>query len=351
MIRSGDVEIDEASYTAKLDGRSLDLTFKEFELLKYIVQHPGRVFTRQQLLQEVWGYDYFGGTRTVDVHVRRLRAKLGPERESLIGTVRNVGYRFVLPNVDRKAAESAGDAEDEATEEPITGAGATLVYVTTVHRVLGEHELDDGLREAITSVIDEATTVDGIGPVDDQVRLDLQHRTAAVTQLVAIEGDRVLGYAHVDLRADTTASGHLVVAPSHRRTGIGRDLVSAMTDEAAGRRLAIWAHGNGEGARALATSLEWQPIRELRQLILHQTTVIPDPSYPDELNVRTFEPGRDEQAWVEVNSAAFASHPEQGRMTVSDLEQREEQPWFDPAGFFLAERDGVLLGIALDQDS
>jgi DNA-binding response OmpR family regulator len=119
VIRSGDVEIDEASYTAKLDGRSLDLTFKEFELLKYIVQHPGRVFTRQQLLQEVWGYDYFGGTRTVDVHVRRLRAKLGPDRESLIGTVRNVGYRFVLPNVDRNAAASPSDAaEDDTSEEP-----------------------------------------------------------------------------------------------------------------------------------------------------------------------------------------------------------------------------------------
>jgi DNA-binding response OmpR family regulator len=96
-IRRGDVTIDEATYTAKVKGRSLDLTFKEFELLKYLAQHPGRVFTRAQLLQEVWGYDYFGGTRTVDVHVRRLRAKLGNEHEQLIGTVRNVGYRFVLP--------------------------------------------------------------------------------------------------------------------------------------------------------------------------------------------------------------------------------------------------------------
>jgi len=107
IIRSGAVEIDEASYTVKLDGRGLDLTFKEFELLKYLAQHPGRVFSRQQLLQEVWGYDYFGGTRTVDVHVRRLRAKLGPERESLIGTVRNVGYRFVLPASERPSADVA----------------------------------------------------------------------------------------------------------------------------------------------------------------------------------------------------------------------------------------------------
>jgi DNA-binding response OmpR family regulator len=93
-IRSGEVVIDEDSYTAKIKGRSLDLTFKEFELLKYLAQHPGRVFTRSQLLQEIWGYDYFGGTRTVDVHIRRLRSKLGPEFEAIIGTVRNVGYRF-----------------------------------------------------------------------------------------------------------------------------------------------------------------------------------------------------------------------------------------------------------------
>jgi DNA-binding response OmpR family regulator len=97
VIRSGNVEVDDVTYTAKLGKRTLDLTFKEFELLKYLAQHPGRVFTRQQLLAEVWGYDYFGGTRTVDVHVRRLRAKLGPENETLIGTVRNVGYRFVVP--------------------------------------------------------------------------------------------------------------------------------------------------------------------------------------------------------------------------------------------------------------
>ena len=85
--------IDEHSYSAKLRGRPLDLTYKEFELLKYLAQHSGRVFTRAQLLSEVWGYDYFGGTRTVDVHVRRLRAKLG-DQEQIIGTVRNVGYRF-----------------------------------------------------------------------------------------------------------------------------------------------------------------------------------------------------------------------------------------------------------------
>ena len=106
VISSSGLVVNEATYTAKLDQRTLDLTFKEFELLKFLAQHPGRVFTRQQLLQEVWGYDYFGGTRTVDVHVRRLRAKLGPENETLIGTVRNVGYRFVANTSDSARNEA-----------------------------------------------------------------------------------------------------------------------------------------------------------------------------------------------------------------------------------------------------
>jgi DNA-binding response OmpR family regulator len=104
-IRQGDVVIDEGAYTAKIKGTSLDLTFKEFELLKHLAQHPGRVFTRAQLLQEIWGYDYFGGTRTVDVHIRRLRSKLGPEFESIIGTVRNVGYRFTVQAAGKEPAD------------------------------------------------------------------------------------------------------------------------------------------------------------------------------------------------------------------------------------------------------
>ena len=102
-IHASGVTIDESSYTARVHGKPLDLTFKEFALLKFLAQHPGRVFSRDQLLSEVWGYDYFGGTRTVDVHIRRLRAKLG-DLESLIGTVHNVGYRFTLASEDNFSA-------------------------------------------------------------------------------------------------------------------------------------------------------------------------------------------------------------------------------------------------------
>ena len=106
LIKAGELTIDPDTYAAKLKGRPLDLTYKEFELLKFLTQHPGRVFTRDQLLREVWGYDYFGGTRTVDVHVRRLRAKLGSEYESMIGTVRQVGYKFVVPPTSRQLPDN-----------------------------------------------------------------------------------------------------------------------------------------------------------------------------------------------------------------------------------------------------
>jgi DNA-binding response OmpR family regulator len=117
MVKVGDLTIEESTYTARLRATTLDLTYKEFELLKFLAQHPGRVFSRAHLLQEVWGYDYFGGTRTVDVHVRRLRAKLGAEHEAMIGTVRNVGYKFVKPaepGLRKRGADNDDAVVDEA---------------------------------------------------------------------------------------------------------------------------------------------------------------------------------------------------------------------------------------------
>ncbi len=136
-VRSGELVINEATYSAKISGVTLDLTFKEFELLKFLAQHPKRVFTRSQLLQEVWGYDYFGGTRTVDVHVRRLRAKLGSDNEELIGTVRNVGYKFVpakhegrqkappaVPDGQRAASARTGNASTGNGRKPASEEGS-----------------------------------------------------------------------------------------------------------------------------------------------------------------------------------------------------------------------------------
>ena len=96
MLNYADLAMDQDAHRVTRAGRPLHLGPTEYRLLEFFLQHPGRVFTRAQLLQEIWGYDYFGGTRTVDVHIRRLRSKLGPEFEAIIGTVRNVGYRFTV---------------------------------------------------------------------------------------------------------------------------------------------------------------------------------------------------------------------------------------------------------------
>jgi DNA-binding response OmpR family regulator len=101
MMVFGDLTIDSSSYEVALAGTILDLTFKEYELLRFLATNPSKVFTRDMLLSRVWGEDYYGGTRTVDVHVRRLRLKLGARYDCVIGTVRNVGYRFVLPALEQ----------------------------------------------------------------------------------------------------------------------------------------------------------------------------------------------------------------------------------------------------------
>src|SRR5690625_491914 len=110
IVVTGTLRIDETAFTADLGGRSLDLTYREFALLKFFAMHPERVFTRDEILLAVWGDDYVGGTRTVDVHVRRLRAKLGKDLENAIHTVRNVGYRF--------SADSVTGTEDGESEPP-----------------------------------------------------------------------------------------------------------------------------------------------------------------------------------------------------------------------------------------
>ncbi|MGO9749064.1 MAG: winged-helix domain-containing protein [Mycobacterium sp.] len=149
-VSLGELVIDEGTYTARLRGRPLDLTYKEFELLKYLAQHAGRVFTRAQLLHEVWGYDFFGGTRTVDVHVRRLRAKLGPEYEALIGTVRNVGYKAVRPA--RGRAPIAGPEGADPVDDVDGADGANVVQgADVVHGVDGAGGLPDPLADPLRS--------------------------------------------------------------------------------------------------------------------------------------------------------------------------------------------------------
>ncbi len=163
-ITLGELSIDEGTYTARLRGRPLDLTYKEFELLKYLAQHAGRVFTRAQLLQEVWGYDFFGGTRTVDVHVRRLRAKLGPEYESLIGTVRNVGYKAVRPSARNQAG---GMRPGRLEDDPRRRIRPTDALASDVAVLVDSPSAEQA--QGVRDVIARATAADGTAPVSEQV--------------------------------------------------------------------------------------------------------------------------------------------------------------------------------------
>jgi mycothiol synthase len=140
-------------------------------------------------------------------------------------------------------------------------------------------------------------------------------------------------------------SGELVVHPAHRRRGYGSALISAVVAGADGHGIRLWAHGDLPAAAALARSAGFTRFRALWQLHMPLTgRALPAPVWPAGVSVRTFRPGEDEDEWLAVNGRAFAHHPEQGSWTRKDLEVREAEPWFDPAGFFIAERDGRMAG-------
>lgn len=208
--------------------------------------------------------------------------------------------------------------------------------------------LPPGTASEVRSLAAAAAAADGVAPLSEQplLRLDDATPDLAVVHLLALDGD-VVGYAQLDLGAPTEASAELVVTPSARRRGIGAALLSRLGTLVADppRTLAVWAHGDLPAARALATDAGLTVVRELWQMRLDLAA---RPSgeareRPGGVEVRAFVPGRDEDAWLALNARAFAHHPEQGRMTRADLDAREGEPWFDPSGLLLAERDGVLL--------
>jgi mycothiol synthase len=197
--------------------------------------------------------------------------------------------------------------------------------------------MDTAEREEIAALLARAAEADGRQAVSEQGRLALRSGRADMNHLTSRdEHGELLGYAQID--ADWNAE--LVVEPARRRQGHGRALLRRTLNSGARR---IWAHGGHPGATRLAEEFGLELVRELRQL--RRTGPAPQvPPLPPGVTVRTFEPGRDEEAWLKVNAAAFAHHPEQGAWTRRELEEREAEDWFDPAGFFLAERGGELVG-------
>ncbi|MEU5657406.1 mycothiol synthase [Streptomyces sp. NPDC047737] len=200
--------------------------------------------------------------------------------------------------------------------------------------------------DAVLALLGEAAETDGRQAVSEQGQLQLRggHREGVRHFLLLVDGV-LAGYAQLEDTDPVEApAAELVVHPSHRGRGHGRALGAALL-AATGKRLRVWAHGGKSAARHLAQVLGLSLFRELRQLRRPLTGLdIAEPVLPEGVTVRTFVPGRDDTAWLAVNSAAFAHHPEQGSLTQRDLDDRKAEPWFDPKGFFLAERDGAIIG-------
>ncbi len=169
-----------------------------------------------------------------------------------------------------------------------------------------------------------------------------------VRNLLVVDGGELLGYAHLDVTDEVAgSSAELAVDPDARGRGVARALVAAMLQESPDGRLRLWAHGEQPAAAALARTMGFTRTRVLWQMRRDLSAAAPalaEPSLPDGVSMRTFQVGADEQRWTELNSLAFANHPDQGRWGVEEVMLREQEPWFDPAGFFLAERDDRLVG-------
>ncbi|WP_374694108.1 mycothiol synthase [Cellulomonas fimi] len=223
----------------------------------------------------------------------------------------------------------------------VEGANVQVTITATTGRP------DDAAASQVRGLAARAHEVDGVAPLSEQPLLRLADAAAPVVHLTArTPAGELVGYAQVDTE---TASAELVVDPAHRRRGTGRALLDAArthTATATGTGLKVWAHGDLPAARAFAAMTGLVVVRELRKLRLDlasRTDATRRP-LPAGTTLRAFVPGQDEEAWRRVNARAFAHHPEQGRLTVADVQAREREPWFDPEGFLLAERDGVLVG-------
>ncbi|WP_413471360.1 mycothiol synthase [Streptomyces noursei] len=220
----------------------------------------------------------------------------------------------------------------------------------TGRRIQVVDELTPDGAAAVLELIERAARTDGQPAVSEQGRLQLRGgRRDGVRHLLVFApgegGEELVGYGQLEDTDPVEApAAELVVHPGHRGRGHGRALGGELLAQS-GRRLRVWAHGGHPAARHLAQTLGLSMFRELRQMRRSLADLdLPEPALAEGVTVRTFQPDTDDAAWLEVNAEAFAHHPEQGALTQRDLDDRKGEPWFDPKGFFLAERDGRLVG-------
>ncbi|MEW2140037.1 mycothiol synthase [Streptomyces sp. NPDC005409] len=208
-------------------------------------------------------------------------------------------------------------------------------------------ELTEEQADAVADLIEDGARTDGTTAVSEQGRLQLRGGPReGIRHFLLTEGGRLAAYGQLEDTDPVEApAAELLVHPALRGRGHGRAMGMALL-AASGKRLRVWAHGGKPAARHLAQVLGLTLFRELRQLRrpLAEGDPLPEPVLPAGVSVRTFVPGDDDAAWLAANAAAFAHHPEQGSLTQRDLDDRIAQPWFDAKGFFLAERDGELIG-------
>jgi mycothiol synthase len=211
----------------------------------------------------------------------------------------------------------------------------------SVAQNLGEEEVAQVLR-----LVKLATEEDGVSPLSEHVMLHLRYGGDPRSQNLLLRDDGELaGYAHLDPTDPVEGpSGELVIHPAHRRRHHGLALVRELSAQAGDRQLRLWAHGDLPAASKLAAAAGFTRVRALWQMRRSLQAWIGKPQFAPGTTVRTFTVGQDEDAWTALNARAFSRHPEQGAWTRADLEMREREPWFDPEGFFLAERDGRLVG-------
>lgn len=200
--------------------------------------------------------------------------------------------------------------------------------------------------DEVLRLVGAATDEDGVSPLSEHVLLHLRYGgdPQARNLLLASDGE-LAGYAHLDPTDPVEGpSAELVIHPAHRNHGLGLALTRALLAEAGGRPLRLWAHGDLPAAGTLAAIAGFERVRALWIMRRPLQAPLDTPEFPAGITLRTFSIGRDEAAWVALNHKAFASHPEQGAWTRDDLDLREREPWFDPDGFFLAERGAGLAG-------
>jgi mycothiol synthase len=215
-----------------------------------------------------------------------------------------------------------------------------------VPEITAHGRISETAARAVLELVSAATEEDGVGPLSEHVMLHLRYGgDPRARNLLLVSDGELAGYAHLDPTDPVEGpSGELVIHPAHRRQGLGLRLVRALVAEASGRPLRLWAHGDLPAASRLAAAAGFERVRALWQMRRSLQARLGRPQLADDITIRTFVVGQDEDEWTRLNSRAFVRHPEQGAWTREDLDLREREPWFDPDGFFLAERGGKLIG-------